>query len=78
MLGSMRRLIASFWGTPRAPIWHVCKAAWESLGIFEIQSSLPLTDSDTNQHNNLEMVDKYPEALKIIYLKSERTSFLRK
>ena len=34
--------------------------SWESLGIFEIQSLLPLTDSDTNQHNSLEMVDKYP------------------
>ena len=58
--------------------------SWESLGIFDIQSSLPLTDSDTNQHNNLEMVDKLnihkalTEALKIIYLKSERSSYPRK
>ena len=34
--------------------------SWESLGIFEIQSLLLLTDSDTNQHNSLEMVEKYP------------------
>ena len=30
----------------------------EIFRIFEIQSLLPLTDSDTNQHNSLEMVDK--------------------
>ena len=35
--------IASFWGTPRAPIWHICKAAQmaEKFGFWSTSTRCP-------------------------------------